>query len=769
MSNTGPAAPAIPSVTPGQDQEVLVNDRPINPEALKLPEAKLLDKLQEPEQRKLFSRALESLLLTTQQQTLHQEHLAKAYPGVSEHSIFTTYDCGDPRSVHRSYSLVEPDECEPLKGRHGAPVEAEIQVLQTNVPLGVTAWACKITTSRAVTQCGFSSLNYGSVPIETEKQWPMTPQKCRDAVRAQTVEFDDQKLPVFVGGSRTTSYFKHGGVEIRDWHFCQNSHFMYRGRTYKDSYMTVTATVTIEVLRGLYNPSTGRVRFSNGLTSNYYDRTVEDGILGSISWNTHQFSCAERMSSIFNGTATLHPINNASSIGNEGDLVMISESKENRFAGLVLKSGLDSCGSRLFQTQLKDIVVQVLKPGETPVPSHFVPWGEADTASLASNLGFIHLDRSMHQDKRFLEVRSAICENERKFIAAQLAMSAGHSSYALIHSHGVGHVLTRAGSVVHVTSCTPRLATYRLFPNCTQEIPVQIGNETAFADPLTWVLQRYPTVVPCDRITPVMWQINDRWICAYPEPSSCPPPAILSPTSNDGLGKLHDFTHGLGGSIFSPEQRRQHYEALELASSREAMVTEATRRAIRRAEEHSTGALGSFIDDADLQELTRRVAGKIMPLFGIIGEYWALVTGLLVTIAILKVIFGCMARMVLTYRRHGCGLWVVMSIWHTAFSIMNTLTSLTTAAARGAVNTPRLDEDPNQPGATHLPESNDQDVPGESKHGRSESRYRVLQNGLDAIRESQARIVSDLQGVARPPARADPTAPRNGGEGFGLH
>ena len=734
-------------------QNLQIDGRPIIQEALQLPAAKVLFTMQDPEQRQAYGRALESLVLTQQQQDLMKKAQFSHAPSQGDSSLFTVFDCEDSRSVHRAFSLIEPQECEPLRGRHGNPVEANVQVVRTNIPLSVEAYACRIVTTRTVTKCGFTSLHYGSVEVESGRVHPMTPQKCRGAVVAQTVKFEGHVLPVVIGGSRTMSFFQHGGIDVLNGHYCTNSDFIFNGKMYKGSYMTVAATVTIEQLHGLYTPATGRVRFSNHIVANYMDQVVEDDVYGSISWTAQKFSCAERMSNIFNGSATLHPIANASVAGNVGDLILIKEPENNRFAGLVLKGSIDTCGARLFKTQLNDILVQILRPGEEAVPAHFIPWGEAETASLASNLGFIHLDRALAQDKRFLEVRDAICENERKFIAAQLAMSASHSSYALIHTHGVGHVLTRAGSVVHITACTPRMAKYRAFPNCTQEIPIQMQNETAFADPLTWVIQRYPTVVPCDRITPIMWMINGRWMCAHPEPTPCTAPAIMSPGTNDGLDTLHDFTHGLGGSIFSIEQRRQHRLAMELASSREATVTEFTRRAIRRAEEYSTGALGSFIDDADLKELTRRVASKIMPFFGLVGEYWVAITGILVTITILKVLIGCTARMFLTYRVHGCGWWVICSIWHTAFTILHTFINLTTAAARHMVNRPQLDDDPNQPrnpDPTGPADTELTDVVGETRISRSESRYRTLQESLDAVRTSQDRIAAELRGSARP-------------------
>ncbi len=103
-------------------QSLQIDGRPIIREALQLPAAKVLFTVKDPEQRQVYGRALESILLTQQQQTLHNTQLSCAQVQ-GDSSAFTVYDCEDSRSVHRAFSLIEPQECEPLQSRHGNPVE----------------------------------------------------------------------------------------------------------------------------------------------------------------------------------------------------------------------------------------------------------------------------------------------------------------------------------------------------------------------------------------------------------------------------------------------------------------------------------------------------------------------------------------------------------------------------------------------------------------------------------------------------------------------
>ncbi len=113
---------------------------------------------------------------------------------------------------------------------------------------------------------------------------------------------------------------------------------------------------------------------------------------------------------------------------------------------------------------------------------------------------------------RFAIIQQDLCKLERRVLENALAiLSRGGNRHALNNLVGPGHRVTVAGSVAYVTKCelVPVLRTdYR---NWTQEIPILHNGTHKFADPITYILSDYATVIPCDTITPARWFLDGEW------------------------------------------------------------------------------------------------------------------------------------------------------------------------------------------------------------------------------------------------------------------
>ena len=80
--------------------------------------------------------------------------------------------------------------------------------------------------------------------------------------------------------------------------------------------------------------------------------------------------------------------------------------------------------------------------------------------------------------------------------------------------------------------------------------------------------------------------------------------------------------------------------------------------------------LGPPLSAEDVTVLTEAIGGQIMPLFRLFGTTWAYVVGMLVVLAIFKVVAGCLVRAYILYRERGAGWWMLAAIWHTAFLVI---------------------------------------------------------------------------------------------------
>ena len=120
----------------------------------------------------------------------------------------------------------------------------------------------------------------------------------------------------------------------------------------------------------------------------------------------------------------------------------------------------------------------------------------------------------------------------------------------------------------------------------------------------------------------------------------------LIPTS-DETKTLQDFTIGLGGGIYSSEQVEAHACFFIMSQVREAVVGDLTTTAFWNAE--TTGKLNSFYSPEDFERLKDMIGHALIPFFSVIGEYWSVLTGILVCLALVKIGLGMTIRTYVTY------------------------------------------------------------------------------------------------------------------------
>ena len=650
-------------------------------------ESSLLREYRDPIAKKNLEKALRVLESSRRRDAAERHHLPKVRDYLRE--SFTVYDCGANEAVHRALDLHGPQECENIEPSHRKPINIEVQVLMVDAKAPVSAYSCQVLVTKEVSRCGYDSLHYGTQVTELEVPSHMTPAQCREAVRTGRFEYDGEVIDVVVNSPAYHSFYSHGF--LADDHTCHTESFRSGKKRWYKSYELTIVKVMVRSVKGWVSRRSGRVVFANHIVANFMDKVATDDELGTFVWEVTDVECEQKYSQVYNGTAKLYSHTNSTSLGSPKDLIMYEVAHENRFAGFVIRNAETICNRRGFATQVPSIKVLILKPGESPMNVSTLHHGDILEAQLHSNIAYVHLTRSLHTDERFIRLHSLICKNERSILFQRLSLLSDDNSAALLESFGPGHTVTRAGGVAYVTVCAPVRATLRTYGNCTQEIPVMVGNKTLFADPLLLTLKHFPTIVPCDHLIPIRWRINDEWFEAKPSVTKSLPPEQLNPESDEGnTGSLQDFTRGLGSGAFSDRQRAEHREFMELYGSRSAVVAEVTRNAIFRAATTGRSRLNSYYSDLDFDDLKLRIGHALVPFFRVFGEGWTIFMGFLVIFSLVKLIIGCILRMCAAYARLGCGLWVLTAVWETLFLALTVPYRMVVNTADPNINQPNL-------------------------------------------------------------------------------
>ena len=221
-----------------------------------------------------------------------------------------------------------------------------------------------------------------------------------------------------------------------------------------------------------------------------------------------------------------------------------------------------------------------------------------------------------------------------------------------------------------------------------------------FADPLTLILNSFPTIIPCSDLMPPRWRMGGTWYCSHPRVLPCESPDQLNLTVTT-YRPLHRFTVGMGKGVYSQEQLALHREFQLSQMSRRPVLAKITNAAT--AGGHG-GYLGSPLSSLDVKELSFDVAFHLFPIIYFLGEAWKYVSTFLLIALCLKIIGGAVIRAFITYRRRGCGRWVIFSMWETLFVVITTPWRLMTQTA--AAMTAPLDDN-----GVHDPEAGSRPLP----------------------------------------------------------
>ena len=630
------------------------------------------------------------------------------------------FECEGETDGTRTINLLEPGKCADPKRDYREPYTQSVELLQIDNTVLINGYRCSAVYSRQVTRCGFNSITYGSVHTATHKRVDILPAECRQAVSKKTLTVHGREYAIEeIGLPQTTSLYKHGGVSRAG--SCWTEDFFSEGQFFQNSYEWYVIELMVEKIRGTADLATSKVTFQNGVVAPLHDKVVRDVFEGTIVWNTTERSCRNRISSVYLGTADLHQRRDdpkemrpeeeedddddarkkraATAPGAWSEAIAIVKNDTTKqMAGVLIKEPILLCGENCYNTHVKDLVLCRARGPVTryDFKSHFDQLRHGMEAKIA----YHHLDSNLEVLGKFEEVQQELCRIERKTIFNKLQALAGtQNRYALNDLLGTGHQVYIAGAAAYVTKCREVEVTRTEYPNCTVEVPVIRQNETTvrFADPVTWVLQDYPTVIPCSSYAPVRWKIMGAWYCSNPNVYSCSAPARLRPEMKDLTSS--SFTDGLGYELYSQEQRDEHVRFQRAFTSRSAVVAKLTNAAISSSHLDSEGkfyTLGMPLDQTDLNGVTFSVGGVLMPLFPLIGEWWQIISGIFICILILKIVCGCAIRLCVLYQERGCGCWLFGAFWATAFQLIRApmaVMEATTNLLMGGMQQPAADSE----------------------------------------------------------------------------
>lgn len=595
----------------------------------------------------------------------------------------TAFNCDEEHIKTVPIDLTQPKGCpDPVKDFDPARSEAW-RVLQTDTDVPVEAYQCIITVTKEVHRCGFDSVHYGSIRTVVDEPQPVLPEECRLAARNRAITYEGKIRHVDLGIVHHFSQYTHGSRDKNG--VCKHSNFRSGETNFVKSYEETFLTIQIKIVRGTADLSTGNVLFTNGLRANFADGVMKDQTEGTIVWTATPPSCSKSTSLVYNGQVKIH---RKRAEGDLGAIVMIANGTSGQYAGFVIRESQTVCRIKCYTTQVDGLVLCPAYAGTAAATKlQYLPHIDTRRTAAQSQMGHLHLTENMKVYKRFDAVTKDLCILDKRVLHTKLHALAGtHNPYALLDIMGAGHTVYTAGAVAYVAQCL-QVEGHRVdHPNCTEEVPMLINGTVMFADPLTWILKSFPTVIPCSDLMPVRWKISGVWWCARPAATRCDAPKQLNVTTGQETRFSATFTNELGKSLYTTAQREQNKAFRVAQTSRQAVLAKVTN--VMTGGGHASGPFSGPILRNQADALIDRVGGTLLPFFDIFGRsiYW--ITGVLMCLMIIKILIGTLWRLERGYQAHGrtCGFWCLWAWWSTAFQMITFPMEIVKSTLRGVSN-----------------------------------------------------------------------------------
>ena len=618
------------------------------------------------------------------------------YPNPSfASSQFSVFDCEDAETRFTPVDMTATQACPDPEKDYDPEYKTKVFVLQSDAKALVDVFSCQLYFTKEVTRCGSLHHSFGSERPAIDQRYTISAEECREWAEneqfwtnAEYFGGESQLLLLPLNEWTHRDYYSHG-LRRADGS-CEWDSWMFGNRRYKKSYERTTLKARLRKLTGVVNPETGTMTIGNGLVVNYKDGTALDGVQGTAVWEHTNRNCSDSVSLIYEGEVAVHRLNKKirSTKADEwaGTIIVMEDVKNKQTGAFIIKPQRANCMADCHLTHIPGLLV-CLDPHRIKDDLVYKSGAGQDVKTLMAAVTHTRIAGAFDTGKKFAGIQQQLCDVSLEGKLHQLSDVAGNGNHYALRKLVVpgvglnGRKYIPGGAAGYVASCPERNATLFAFPNCTLQIPIMLtgrtnGNltqEIHFADPITMVVQRLPTIVPCSTLMPIRWLIQGQWFCSTPRVDRCDAPVRLGTDLDmSGLGPAQTDFNPLEGVLFSPEQQRQNAAFQRATSYKEPAMQAIVNNMAKGASVDAAGRIhyGMPFDTDQIDSIADQVSGKVFFMFAFFGRYYTIIVGMLFALAVGKLVFGVLLRTYVLYRKRGCGLWLVTALWHTSFLLL---------------------------------------------------------------------------------------------------
>lgn len=171
------------------------------------------------------------------------------------------------------------------------------------------------------------------------------------------------------------------------------------------------------------------------------------------------------------------------------------------------------------------------------------------------NSKFIYVEKHLkiQIQNLYYNVISQKCKLEQQILKNAVALAqARPDMFAYTIMKEPSYIATIAGEVAYIIKYIPTAVTRRSAEECYLELPIYLSNESYFLTPKSRIIVRIRTIVKCNPLVPIMYQLKGGWISLTPKQAAVIPPQTLEPLTKPSW-KYVDAEHLAESGIYSTD------------------------------------------------------------------------------------------------------------------------------------------------------------------------------------------------------------------------
>lgn len=473
----------------------------------------------------------------------------------------TAYHCDSRNLRYTTVSLVDLPECE-IKRANTIMDSERGYLIQKSKTMEIDIHKCSVRFHRFIHNCDILGASEAVTNDDLEYPIRLTREECHQLIKYHRYEnskgtkFEDlsaarENVKSDTIAGETDFRGKCSGGEWKDT-FGEWTNVVVNARYHIKFYKT-KATLDI---------GNNKIKLASGIVCSMTAENCVDLDEANVFWNLENLAnCWNRGVSILYEGPTFR-VQEMNEKNESYNYVFINQTE--KVISIKLKEQLSVCGIRAYNTLVPEVI--------------YIPWHDKDFSlynllqvreqdvniqlhMLSQMNGIdVHIDGEM--TRMYDEIRYNECKLEQRTL--KIYMHLGFISpleFAYIYNEGPGATAVLAGQAIYIAVCPEVSVRMRETEECYVDIPVFMGNQSAFMNIRNRIIQSESVRIPCSGIMSTMINISGKWYKINPQVHEVSSPQVI-PSDLKTSWRYRHFDRLLESGIYTQEQLDEAHQRL---------------------------------------------------------------------------------------------------------------------------------------------------------------------------------------------------------------